>query len=288
MCVDLHTHSVYSDGADSPSRLIEMAAASGLTGFALTDHDTVEGVAEVLRLGSKHGLMVLSGIEVSARHGGACIHILGYGVDLEHPVLTLALSALQQGRIERNRKIVERLTALGMTVSLDEVERLSVCGQTGRPHIARAMTEKGYVKTPLQAFERYLGRNKPAWFSRFAYSAAETIAIIHAAGGAAVLAHPGIIDSSLTIQPNLIRELAALQLDGIEVYYPGHSPRMTACFRELARQHDLIVTGGSDYHGDARIRTLAGAAVGCCPPDAIMEELLARLRSLRQRTLPQL
>lgn len=288
MCVDLHTHSVYSDGTDSPARLISMAAASGLTGFALTDHDTVEGMAEVLRLGSEQGLMVLSGLEVSARHGDCFVHILGYGIDPEHPALSIALSALQQGRIKRNQTILDKLAALGMPVSLEEVERLSVCGQTGRPHIARVLMEKGYVRTMLQAFERYLGRNKPAWCGRFAYSAAETIAIIHSAGGAAVLAHPGIIDPALSIQPRLVRELAELQLDGLEVYYPGHSPRMLKCFRELARQLGLIVTGGSDYHGDSRIRALAGTAVGCCPPDSIMEELQARLRRLRQRAPPQL
>ncbi len=277
MCVDLHTHSFYSDGTVSPARLISMAAAAGLTGFALTDHDTMEGVPEVLRLGQEQGLSVVSGLEISAKHGDIPVHILGYGINPDYPQLNAWLGRIQEGRRERNQHIIEKLTALGMTISLEEVDQFSGCGQTGRPHIARLLIAKGYVKTPNQAFARYLGRNKAAYHPRFACSAAESIAIIHEAGGAAVLAHPGLIDSSLKKQPQLIHELAERHLDGLEAHYPGHSRQMTDLFSSLARRHKLLTTGGSDYHGDSRIKGLAGPATGFCPPDSIMEQLCERI-----------
>ncbi len=278
MCVDLHTHSIYSDGIATPAQLIGMAAAGKLTGFALTDHDTVEGVREAVRLGQEHGVTVISGLEVSARHGDNGVHILGYGVDVDSPELNAALARLQQGRLERNLKIIDKLADLGVPITLEETERLSACGQTGRPHIARLLIAKGCVQTSGQAFSLYLGRNKPAWFSRFAYSAAETIAIIHEAGGVAVLAHPGILDPALKLQPQLIRELAERHLDGLEIYYPGHNWQMIQLFNGLARQHRLLVTGGSDYHGDSRIKGLAGHATGFFPPNTIITQLHERLR----------
>ncbi|WP_417911798.1 PHP domain-containing protein [Candidatus Electronema sp. TJ] len=283
MCVDLHTHSVYSDGTATPLQLIRMAAASGLAGFALTDHDTVEGVTETMQLGAAHGVEVISGLELSARHGEGCVHILGYGVDLANPQFCAALSRLQQGRAERNVQILDKLVKLGIAITLEETERLSGCGQTGRPHIARLLLAKGYVQSLNQAFTLYLGRNKAAWCGRFAYSAAETIAIIHEAGGVAVLAHPGIIDPELKAQPQLIRELAERHLDGLEIHYPGHNYTMVQLFIGLAKQHGLLATGGSDYHGDSRIRGLAGRATGFFPPDSIMEQLRDRLRT-RTRT----
>lgn len=277
MCVDLHTHSVHSDGMATPAQLISMAVAGGLTGFALTDHDTVSGVQEAMRLGQEQGVNVISGLEVSATHNGSSVHILGYGVDLDSPELATALARLQQGRMERNLHIIAKLVGLRMAVSVEEVERISGGGQTGRPHIARLLLAKGYVQSTAQAFSLYLARNKPAWCDRFAYSAAETIAILHEAGGVAVLAHPGIIDPALNIQPQLIRELAERHLDGLEIYYPGHNWNMIQCFSGLARQHNLLVTGGSDYHGDSRIKGLAGQATGFFPPDSIMEQLRDRL-----------
>ena len=278
MCVDLHTHSVYSDGTATPAQLIDMAASRGLKGFALTDHDTIEGVAEIVHLGQQQGMDVVSGIEVSARHGDYSLHILGYGIDPENLELGDRLAALQQGRKERNLKILEKLKGLGVPISSEELERLSSCGQAGRPHIARLLIGKGYAGTMNQAFDRYLGRKKPAWQSRFVYSAAETIAIIHQAGGVAVLAHPGLIDSNMKAQPQVIRELAERHLDGLEVYYPGHTHHMIQCLNRLARKYHLLATGGSDYHGDNRTRGLAGKAAGFCPPDSIMPALHERLR----------
>ncbi|MCI5221498.1 MAG: PHP domain-containing protein [Candidatus Electrothrix sp. AR4] len=278
MCVELHTHSVYSDGTSTPAELIMMATARNLQGFALTDHDTVEGVQETIRLGAEHGVAVVSGLEVSACHRDHSLHILGYGIDTKNRDLLRWLERLQQGRAERNTKILEKLRGMGVAVSSEEVDRLSTCGQTGRPHIARLLIDKGYVNTMNQAFDRYLGRNKPAWCSRFAYSAAETIAVIHQTGGLAVLAHPGSIDNSMRSQPLIIQELAERKLDGLELFYPSHTHKTKKRLKKLAKQYNLLCTGGSDYHGDNRTNVFAGSAGGICPPDSIMDELLERLR----------
>ena len=286
MCVDLHTHSIYSDGTASPAQLISMAATLGLKGFALTDHDTTEGVIEAVRLGLAENIPVLSGLEISTLHQGYSLHVLGYGVDPAHPELCSWLKRLQQGRSERNIKILAKLAKLGIAISSEEVEQLSQCGQTGRPHIARLLIDKGCVKTMQEAFTYYLGRNKPAWCSRFSYTASETIDIIHQSGGIAVLAHPGPLDSGMKLQPQLVRELVERKLDGLEVYYPSHSRKMKKRLKALADTYGLVATGGSDYHGGNRAGGLAGTAGGICPPDTIMDEIEQRLQQIQQNTTP--
>lgn len=276
MCVDLHTHSVYSDGTETPATLVAMAKANNLSGFSLTDHDTTDGIQEAKQAGLQEGIHVISGLEISAIHRGTSLHILGYGIQPDNPELCSWLVTLQNGRIKRNRKILEKLASLGIDINRKELQELSSCGQTGRPHIARLLIQKGIVKTMNQAFSLYLGANKPAWQSRFAYTAAESIAIIHKAGGIAVLAHPGQLDRSMKIQPGLIRELADRKLDGLEIHYPSHSRKMQKRFFALARQHDLIATGGSDFHGHHRVDSLAGTGDSVCPPDTIIEEILHR------------
>jgi predicted metal-dependent phosphoesterase TrpH len=277
MCVDLHTHSVYSDGTATPAELIKIAAACKLKGFSLTDHDTVEGVSEILRLGRENKVEVISGIEFSSIHGRYSLHILGYGFDPTNTILTERLGRIQSGRIKRNNNILDKLNNMGIKISSEEVARRSLCGQTGRPHIGRLLMDKGYVKTMHEAFDRYLGKNKSAWCSRFAYTAAETIAIIHEAGGIAVLAHPGVLDNSMKVQPQIIRELKERNLDGMEIYYPSHSRKMKKKLKALAEKYDLIATGGSDYHGANRLGGIAGTANAICPPDSIMDEFLERI-----------
>jgi len=284
MCVELHTHSVYSDGTAAPAELVRMAAERGLKGFALTDHDTLEGVPEAMRYGRKLGIPVVSGIEISAKHREYSLHILGYGIDPNNQALLDWLARLQEGRIERNRNILEKLTRMGLPITEQELEQASVCGQTGRPHIARLMKDKGYVSCTQQAFKVYLGRNKPAWCSRLSYSAAEAITMLHQAGGLAVLAHPGMIDKNMNVQPLLIPELAERGLDGLEVFYPTHNSRVKRRLQVLAEKYNLLCTGGSDYHGDPQHgRLFAGEAGGICPPDSIMVELLDRLQYVQQR-----
>jgi predicted metal-dependent phosphoesterase TrpH len=282
MCVELHTHSVYSDGTATPTELIQMAADRKIQGFSLTDHDTVEGVQEAMCQGQKLGIPVVSGIEISASHRQYSLHILGYGIDPHNQELLDWLARLQQGRIERNRNILEKLAKMGISITDQELQQVSGCGQAGRPHIARLLKEKGYVTNMQKAFSYYLGRNKPAWCSRYTSESSEAIAILHQAGGLAVLAHPGIIDKSMKAQPMLIQELVERGLDGLEVFYPTHSRKMKKRLQILAEKYTLLCTGGSDYHGSQHGRLFAGEAGAICPPDSIMVELLDRLQYVQQ------
>lgn len=283
MCVDLHTHSIFSDGSLTPAELIELAVRQGLTGIALTDHDTVEGVRELCRLGQQVGITVITGVEISTTLHQYTLHILGYGIDPDNPELHEWLAPLQHGRERRNTLILEKLQALGVDISEEEVAEISCCGQTGRPHIARLLMAKGVVDSFEAAFRLYLGRHKPAWEGRFSYSAAETIDMIHRTGGLAVLAHPGQIDPEMRAQPQVIRELSLRGLDGIELHYPTHSRKMKKRLKSLAAELGLIVTGGSDFHGATRpVHQMAGAAFGFCPPDSILDDLNARLAERAQ------
>jgi 3',5'-nucleoside bisphosphate phosphatase len=278
MCIDLHTHSIYSDGSSTPKELIELAVSNGLKGLALTDHDTVEGVEEFKLLGEQARLVVFSGVEISTSLRQYTLHILGYGIDPTDDALHRWLQPLQEGREKRNDIILFKLQALGVDITAEEIQQVSCCGQTGRPHIARLLVEKGVVESFDAAFRQYLGRNRPAWESRFSYSAAETIDMIHRAGGLAVLAHPGQLDPEMRVQPLLIRELVLRGLDGLEIHYPTHTRRMQKKLKAIAVEHGLLVTGGSDFHGMTRpAHRLAGRAMGFCPPCALLDELTARL-----------
>ena len=278
MCIDLHTHSIYSDGSCTPAELVALAVANGLRGLALTDHDTVEGVEEILHLGAEAGLAVISGVEISTSLHERTIHILGYGVDPASAELQSWLVPLQKGRERRNAVILQKLQDLGIDITAEEVEAVSRCGQTGRPHIARLLVAKGVVDNFDAAFRHYLGRHRPAWEGRFSYSAVETIGMIHRAGGLAVLAHPGQIDPAMSAQPVLVRELTLLGLDGLELHYPAHTRKMKKHLKALAAELGLLATGGSDFHGATRpAHRLAGKNLGFCPPCSILEQLTARL-----------
>lgn len=278
MCVDLHTHSVHSDGTSSVEELVTQAARLHLAGYALTDHDTIEGQEEAIDLGKQHDVPLVTGLEVSAVHKEHSLHILAYGFDHRSNTFQTWLERLQQGRNKRNRTIIEKLRKLGLDVSHDELDSISDQGQTGRPHIARLLLKKKIVSNLDQAFRRYLGRDKPAWAPRFTYTAQETIAAIHMAGGLAVLAHPGLLDSGMKLQTTLITELAAYGLDGIETYYPSHSSKMQSFLMRLAGKNNLVMTGGSDYHGDNKPGTGLAGSGRFCPPDTIMGEIAQRLR----------
>ncbi|MGE4560805.1 MAG: PHP domain-containing protein [Desulfobulbus sp.] len=281
MCIDLHTHSIYSDGSATPAELIELAQHNGLRGLALTDHDTVEGVVELMRLAKAAGIPVVSGVEISTTLRQHTLHMLGYGIDPTDPLLLDWLKPLQEGRARRNAAIVEKLRGLGIDITAEKVEKISGCGQTGRPHFARYLMEQGVVESFDEAFRRFLGRDKPAWARRFSYPAEEAIAMIHRCGGVAVLAHPGQLDPEMRVQPAVIRELVLRGLDGLEVHYPTHSRKMKKKLRALAAEHHLLVTGGSDYHGQTRpTHRMAAKANGFCPPCSLLDDLKTRLDSI--------
>ncbi|PIE57651.1 MAG: hypothetical protein CSA33_07325 [Desulfobulbus propionicus] len=274
MCIDLHTHSKYSDGSLTPKELVHLAIRRGIRVLSLTDHDTVEGQAEIMLHGAEVGVHIIAGLEVTACHEQKSIHILGYGFNYRSTDLQDWLVRIQAGREKRNTKILHSLQNIGIDITMEEVDAFSAQGMAGRPHIAQVLVHKGVVSSVESAFHHYLGKGKVAWHKRFSYSAIETIAMIHKMGGIAVLAHPGQLDAQGTTLPGLIRQLKLRGLDGLEVYYPSHSKKLKKKLLRLCRELDLVITGGSDYHGDTRpYRMMAGQNHTFCPAYALYSSI---------------
>jgi 3',5'-nucleoside bisphosphate phosphatase len=277
MSLDLHIHSTFSDGTMSPAELVALASKKGLSTISLTDHDTLEGFEPAVKAAVGLALEVISGLEISVIHGGASLHILGYAMDTADPGLNDALGRLQAGREKRNAAILERLAERGIVVSPEDLRRVSRSGQTGRPHIARLMLEKGAVWSMQEAFEKYLGRGACAYVSRTLLPAEEAIRLIRGAGGIVVLAHPLQVDQTLESLPALLRDLVPLGLDGLEGYYPTHSAKIRRKLADTAKKFGLLLTGGSDFHGDIKPgTTLAGGKNVYVPGEVIviMKKLL--------------
>lgn len=247
---DLHTHTTASDGTNRPAVNVELAKRAGLSAVAITDHDTVAGIAEAVEAGRKHGIDVVPGVEISTVADSQEIHILGYGINIDDSVLRKRLQQLRDTRNRRNELIMERLADLKLPLTMDEVvgylaEPLGPDETVGRPHIAQAMVRKGYVGTIKEAFDRYLAQGGPAYASVPRVHPDEAIQWIIEAGGAPVLAHPGIYKND-----ELAARIAASGVVGIEAYHSDHTAEDEARYEAWASQHGLIVTGGSDYHGE--------------------------------------
>jgi predicted metal-dependent phosphoesterase TrpH len=241
--IDLHLHSTASDGAYAPAELVQMALARGLRVIALTDHDTTEGIAEALSVAQGTRLTVIPGVEISTDVPGTHeLHILGYCIDHKHPGLQRRLAKLGVSRVDRAKKTLERLSQAGYPLSWEHLTELAAGGVIGRPHIAQALVDAHHVDSISDAFHRYLGRGGPAYVERFKFSPPEAIQMIHDAGGVPVLAHPSRIIEHI---PSLIR----LGIAGLEAYYPSYLPEEQRFLANLAQKHDLIATGGSDFHG---------------------------------------
>ncbi len=250
--IDLHTHSTHSDGSFLPERLVELAKRKGLRAIALTDHDTVAGVEEAVLAGEALDVEVVPGVEISAQFGPGTMHILGYYIHPTHQELIDALKKLQQARAARYPRIIERLQTLGLKITTAEVLDLS-CNQVGRPHIAQALLRRGYVSSLGEAFSRYLKKGAAAYVEKFRFPPDEAIGLIRGAGGVASLAHPFTL--GLEEPKKLTRvaeELQAMGLEGIEVFYPEHTEKMTALCDNVAKRLGLLRTGGSDFHGNLK------------------------------------
>jgi hypothetical protein len=241
---DLHLHSAFSDGTWSPEELAGRAVQQGLRTLALTDHDTMEGCPRMGAACGRVNIEFIPGTELTAEAGDAEVHLLAYHADALHPELSAALAAFQRVRQERVRSMVERLNGLGVPLRLESVEALAKCRSPGRPHVARALVAGGFCATVDEGFERYLKRQRPAWVPKFRIAATEAIRLVHRAGGVAVLAHPGLSQADPWFS-----ELLAAGLDGVECYHPKHDAACTERYLALAREHGLLVTGGSDCHG---------------------------------------
>lgn len=246
----MHTHTTHSDGSASPEELIGLASAKRARAVAITDHDTVSAIVGARAVADRFGIEFVAGIEISAEYSPGTMHILGYCINDESTALAVKLDELQKARQRRNPQIASRLRSLGFDISYDEVVEVAGNQVVGRPHFARLMIEKGYVASIQEAFDRFLKKDAEAYVEKARLSPRESIALIHEAGGVAVLAHPYQLKlSSREEVDQLVGELAGLGLDGIEAVYSRHSAAERASYSEVATRHGLLVTGGSDYHG---------------------------------------
>ncbi len=248
--IDLHVHSTASDGSFAPAEVVRQAKEGGLTAMALTDHDTVDGLSEAVAEGERIELEVIPGVEISAQFPGGTMHILGLFVDYHNGRLDERLAVLKQARIDRNPQIIAKLNTLGIPVTMARVEEISGGGQVGRPHIARALQEAGFVTSIQQAFDIYLRKGGKAYVGKFRFPPGQALAMIREAKGIPVLAHPFTLGlGSAYALKNLVIELKGLGLAGLEVFYSEHTREQEALYLKLAQELGLLITGGSDYHG---------------------------------------
>jgi len=279
--IDLHTHSTVSDGSDSPAALMELAGRQGLTAVALTDHDTVQGLAEARAAAAAVGVRLVEACELSCEVGPATMHLLVYFLSDSPGPLQDRLSGLQAARADRNRRIVAVLQDHGLDVTLDEILAEAGRGSVGRPHVAGVLMQKGYVSSIQEAFDVWLANGRPAYLDRERLLPAEAIALAHASGAVAVLAHPTSLGYEGRALERFVAALAAEGLDGMECEYGRYSPDLRATLRAMADRLGLAVTGGSDYHGRYKPDLALGSGLGdLAVPDSLLDALEARRRAL--------
>jgi predicted metal-dependent phosphoesterase TrpH len=265
--VDLHSHTTASDGTLSPAELVRAAVKRGVRVLAITDHDSTEGVAAARAEAAKHPLLtIVPGLEINCDVPGAEVHVLGYYVDDAAGWFQDFLREQRAERVARVHRIAARLAELGMPIDAADVFALVQEGSAGRPHVAQVMVQRGYVRSVREAFDRWLHTNGPANVPRRRLTPEDAIAVIRRAGGVPVFAHPGLAG-----RDELIPDMVAAGLMGIETYYAEHSATQTAHYKDLCRAHRLVATGGSDYHGERSGRT---NPLGHPPvPMSVFEEL---------------
>lgn len=254
MFADLHLHTAFSDGTYSPEELTAHGARFGFSCLALTDHDTVEGCVRMAAACQASGIEFIPATELTAEFKGIELHMIGYGIDVEHPHFLSEMKHFQDVRQNRVREMVERLNRLNVPISEEDVCSIANCNSPGRPHVARALIQNRVCQTLDEAFERFLKRGRPAWVPKFKISAGDAISLIHEAGGLAVMAHPGLVHHDA-----LIPDLVDAGMDGIECYHTKHPTTTVEHYLEIAEEHDLLVTGGSDCHGMNKGQPLIGS-----------------------------
>jgi predicted metal-dependent phosphoesterase TrpH len=275
--VDLHLHTTYSDGTLDPADLVGLCVSRGLNVIAISDHDSTEGLPEALAAARSHpNLTVIPAIELSTDIPGSEIHILGYYVDYEDQALQKTLSEFRQDRDGRGRLIVEKLNSLGLNISWDRVQEISDGGAIGRPHVAQALVEAGYIEYPKEAFDRYIGRNGPAYVGRAKLTPEDAIALLISNGALPVMAHPTYSEtkSDRDEVPRLrdtVFDLKRAGLVGMEVFYGDYTPDQVSYLNEIATELDLVPCGGSDYHASGNPDEPQPGTVG--PPKSTVERL---------------
>ena len=291
--IDLHIHSIASDGSYHPSELLQMAARQGLEAISITDHDTLSGTRIALAGDIPEGLRFITGVEISAQPPtgssiNGSLHILGYGIDPDFPPLVEALTEMQQSRDQRIVHIVNRLNAIDIPLTLQQVLNEVGEGSAGRPHVASAMIKAGIVADVDEAFDRYLAKGGPAFVSKRRLDCKRTLDLIGEAGGIPVLAHPCLIraygENEKRTMRQLIHGLVGMGLRGIEVHYPRHSPQDVTDLIATAEQLNLLVTGGSDFHGKISPEIQMGCGLGDLHvPFALFENLLSSHPGLKTK-----
>lgn len=246
--IDLHTHSTCSDGTLTPSEVVKLAKEKGLSAIALTDHDTIDGLHEAIETGKEIGIEVITGIEFSVA-GDTEMHLLGLDFDLDCPAITDILDEMIVQREKRNYIVIELLEKLGIHITIDEIHAESTSPVTGRSQIAKVMLKKGYVSSIKEAFDKYLAFGKPAFVERSTLTPEKAIDIIHKSGGKAFLAHLNQTGKSDNELYELLTHLKKCGLDGIEGYYTEYTDDMNTCYRKMAENTGLLLSGGSDFHG---------------------------------------
>ena len=279
---DFHTHSTASDGILSPTALIDLVASQGVVYHALTDHDSTEGIAEARRAAANYdGYTLIPGVEMGTDIEGAEVHMLGLFLHPDDSELQDALRKLREGRVGRGYGIVEKLRGMGIMIEWERVQQIAGDASVGRPHIAQALVEAGYVSKVAEAFDRWIGRNGPAYVERDKMTPAESVRFIVERGGLACIAHP----ADLPGLDGILAELRAAGMSAMEVYYKDYQPQTVEMLRAAAEKHGLLPLGGSDYHGIfGETEPLPGNMMSPLP-DSSIERLLELASALPNREL---
>lgn len=275
--IDLHIHTIFSDGTYTPEEAVFQAKKLGLVAISITDHDSVAGLASALVAGKRLGIEIVPGVEMSTDVGEDEIHILGYLLNWKKEDFLRQLEKFQAARANRNQKLLKKLDDLGMRVDYREVRKLAPRGVISRLHIARLMVEKGYVRSIGDAFEQWLNPGKPAYVQKMKVPPFEIIELLLKAEAIPVLAHP-----FLSHRDDLIPHLVKAGLKGIEVYHSAHNPQMVAHYKRIAQKHHLLITGGSDCHGEAKDKVLMGKVR---VPETLLIDLKKAKEKIRCSTL---
>ncbi len=278
--IDLHCHSTFSDGTYTPKELVAMARDGKIIALALTDHDSTRGIADFLAANDEYeddSLTCIPGIEISSDVPKGTLHMLGYYVDHTDKGLDEQLLPIRDGREYRNKQILEKINDLGCELTWEEILSFAGDDVVGRPHFAMAMIDKGFVKDKQQAFDQYLAKGKSAYTDRFRLPPEKSIEMIKSAGGVAVLAHPYTLGLGKAKLRDYVGKLSDMGLDGIEIHYPMHADYLRKQYLSLANEFNLLVTGGSDFHGDVNPSIKLGRGFGSLHvPDELFEELKVR------------
>ena len=279
--IDLHTHSTFSDGSLTPEQLVREAERAQLAALALTDHDSIGGLERFMAACSKSIVRGVPGVEISVdcNPSDATMHILGYFIDPANAELNEHVNRLRDGRQRRNEEILKRLNAMGLMLSMNEVSSFAGENNVGRLHFALALQARGYVRTTQEAFDKYLAKGKAGYANRLRFKPLGGVGMIRNAGGIAVLAHPFTLNLGKQALADCVGELVQGGLQGIEIFYPQHSPKLIRQYFDLAEQFRLVATGGTDFHGTPMPDVKLGRGFGVLNvPNTVLEQLDA-LRS---------